>query len=61
MPRESTISGKSKVFSNRAGGSKKVYRKPRVTFREPLEALAVACVPSPPGKPDIVQCANPQT
>lgn len=37
------------------------WERPRVLFREPLEAVAVACVPTPPGKPDPVQCASPQS
>lgn len=26
------------------------WEKPRILFREPLEAVAAACLPSPPGK-----------
>ena len=30
--------------------ARKVYEKPRIIFREPLEVVAAACTPSPPGK-----------
>lgn len=46
----------------RPGGN--IWERPRVLFREPLEAVAVACVPSVPdgpGKPDVIQCASPQS
>lgn len=29
---------------------KRPYESPRITFQEPLEALAVVCSPSPPAK-----------
>lgn len=48
---------------DRAG--KGTWERPQVLFREPLEAVAVACVPTVdeggPGKPDINQCASPQS
>lgn len=31
-------------------GGKKAYEPPRVLSREPLEAIAVGCSPSPPAK-----------
>jgi len=31
-------------------GTRKPYEKPRVLYREPLEAVAAACTPTPPGK-----------
>lgn len=40
---------------------KKPYEKPRVLFREGLESVAAACVPAPPGKPDIVSCGIAQS
>lgn len=51
----------------RSGGSGSLRRweRPRILFREPLEAVAVACVPTVdeggPGKPDTIQCASPQS
>jgi hypothetical protein len=29
---------------------KKIYEKPRIIYRAPLEAMASVCVPRPPGK-----------
>ena len=37
------------------------YEKPRIIFREPLEVVAAACTPSPPGKGDLIQCTSPQS
>lgn len=37
---------------------KRPYEPPRILFHEPLEALAVACTPSPPGKGDPGACPN---
>lgn len=51
----------------RAGGPAPLRRweRPRILFREPLEAVAVACVPTVdeggPGKPDTIQCGSPQS
>lgn len=46
-------------------GSPTRWERPRILFREPLEAVAVACVPTVdeggPGKPDTIQCASPQS
>lgn len=55
--------------SQRATGTRPAsgssWERPRVLFREPLEAVAVACVPTVdeggPGKPDTIQCASPQS
>lgn len=44
---------------------RKAWSRPRILLREPLEAVAVACVPTVneggPGKPDVVQCSSPQS
>lgn len=39
---------------------KKPYERPRILLREPLESVAVACVPSPPGK-TAGPCAAPNS
>ena len=36
------------------------WRRPAIVAREPLEVVAVACVPTPPGK-TLGLCANPQS
>lgn len=41
--------------------SKRPYERPAILFREPLEAVAAACTPTPPGKADLVQCQSPQS
>ena len=43
------------------GPRKRPYVKPAILFREPLEAVAAACTPQPPGKADMVQCQSPQS
>lgn len=43
------------------GPKRKPYERPRILCREPLEVVAVACEPQPPGKPDILACASPQS
>lgn len=42
----------SGVASDDARGPEETlpYEKPRILLREPLEAVAAACTPSPPGK-----------
>jgi len=37
------------------------YEAPRILFREPLEGVAAACTPSPPGKADLVACGQAQS
>ncbi len=39
---------------------KKAYEPPQVVFREPLEAMAIICTPSPPGK-DAGLCSSPSS
>ncbi len=46
---------------NAGDTSRRRYQAPRILFREPLEAIAAACVPQPPGKPDLVLCSNPSS
>jgi hypothetical protein len=36
--------------------SRKPYQPPRILFREPLEAMAAICSPSPPAKHDKGHC-----
>jgi hypothetical protein len=33
-----------------APGARRPYQAPRILFREPLEAMAAICAPSPPAK-----------
>jgi len=42
------------------GGSegKRRYQKPRILAREPLEAVAAVCSPSPPAKTDGNSCPS---
>ena len=35
---------------------KKPYRRPEILYREPLEAMAAICTPSPPAKANIGLC-----
>ena len=32
------------------GSGRKPYEPPRIVYREPLEAVAVTCLPAPPSK-----------
>jgi len=41
--------------------ARRPYERPAILFREPLEAVAAACTPQPPGKADLVQCQSPQS
>jgi hypothetical protein len=38
--------------------TRKPYEKPRVLYREPLEAVAAACTPAPPGKSGPAEMCN---
>lgn len=38
------------------GGDKKPYEKPRIVYREALEASAAVCEPAPPAKGDLGLC-----
>jgi hypothetical protein len=35
---------------------KKPYRRPEILYREPLEAMAALCTPSPPAKANLGMC-----
>jgi hypothetical protein len=41
-------------------GKKRAYTPPGIIYREPLEAAAAACVPTPPGKAE-GQCGSPSS
>ncbi len=36
--------------------ARRAYQAPRILFREPLEAMASICSPSPPAKHDVGHC-----
>lgn len=42
-------------------GQSPPYEAPRILFREPLEGVAAACTPSPPGKNDMGSCSQLQS
>lgn len=56
---------KYRETKSQAGSQKKRvrkdYEKPRIIFREPLEVVAAACTPSPPGKNTAGVCSLPQS
>ncbi len=39
---------------------KKAYRRPEILYREPLEAMAALCTPSPPAKATVGTCPTAQ-
>jgi hypothetical protein len=41
-----------------ATGGKKAYEAPRILSREPLEAVAAVCSPSPPAKANPGACPS---
>ena len=43
---------KNRNKNERGNGTvkKKAYRRPEILYREPLEAMAALCTPSPPAK-----------
>jgi|GEM_PF-5750118 len=58
------MSAKARGRESQGHSGTRSWERPRVLFREPLEAVAVACVPAVPdgpGKPDTIQCASPQS
>ncbi len=59
MQREPRVSETTDLDSPARG--RVPYVKPRILFREPLEAVAAACTPRPPGKANLVQCQSPQS
>jgi hypothetical protein len=36
--------------ASRPGSGRRSYEPPRILYREPLEAMAAVCAPSPPAK-----------
>lgn len=43
-----------------AAAKKKAYRRPEILYREPLEAMAALCTPSPPAKATVGTCPTAQ-
>lgn len=42
--------GQSREERDGRGGARRPYSRPRILSREPLEAVAAVCAPSPPAK-----------
>jgi hypothetical protein len=42
----------------RETGTRRPYDPPRILFREPLEAMAAVCAPSPPAKNNPGMCPS---
>lgn len=38
--------------------SKRRYESPRILYREPLEAMAAVCSPTPPAKGNVAFCSQ---
>jgi len=53
---------KNRSKSERGSGTakKKAYRRPEILYREPLEAMAALCTPSPPAKATVGTCPTAQ-
>jgi hypothetical protein len=45
-----------KESSAPAPSKRKPYRRPEILYREPLEAMAALCTPSPPAKANVGMC-----
>jgi hypothetical protein len=45
-----------KGLASTSAGGRKPYEAPRILSREPLEAIAATCSPSPPAKANPVLC-----
>ncbi|HVT58047.1 MAG TPA: hypothetical protein VHR45_06585 [Thermoanaerobaculia bacterium] len=41
-----------------SGSLRRPYQRPRILFREPLEAMAAVCAPHPPAKANPGLCPN---
>lgn len=39
-------------------GAKRAYEPPRILYREPLEAMAAVCAPTPPAKGNVAFCSQ---
>lgn len=48
--------GEPKQSSASEPSKKKPYRRPEILYREPLEAMAALCTPSPPAKANLGMC-----
>jgi len=46
--------------SGNGKAKKKAYRRPEILYREPLEAMAALCTPSPPAKATLGTCPTAQ-
>ena len=51
---------RSKNERGNGAGKKKAYRRPEIIYREPLEAMAALCTPSPPAKATVGTCPTAQ-
>ncbi|HYG60967.1 MAG TPA: hypothetical protein VEL74_00170 [Thermoanaerobaculia bacterium] len=38
------------TFGQEQNGTRRPYEPPRILYREPLEAMAAVCAPTPPAK-----------
>ncbi len=56
-PRESGDNDSSGAGSL-AGAVKRSYAPPRILYREPLEAMAAVCAPTPPAKGSVAFCSQ---
>ncbi len=43
---------------SRPGASRRAYEPPRILYREPLEAMAAVCAPTPPAKGNVAFCSQ---
>jgi hypothetical protein len=50
LPPTAPAAGPAAPAAARAGGPRKPWQRPRILSREPLEAIATVCAPSPPAK-----------
>ncbi len=41
-----------------AGPVRRAYAPPRILYREPLEAMAAVCAPTPPAKGSVAFCSQ---
>ena len=50
--------GRDKEAGARTGTRRKPYERPRILSREPLEAVAAVCAPTPPAKSNPGVCPS---